>query len=219
MLHTAVLSPAVLALLLPACLGDGTVEFPPGLAPLEENTAPWPQPEGDDTYPETPSVVSGEGEDWAWVHLRGYVHGTVDETWAALQDPEVVLDRREVDEWSVTQLQEEGYDVSFSVHNIVHDVITIEFDVAWREGAVEGTLDDPQVVGVRFQKVEGTDFIELMEGSVTVYEVTEDATAIEIIEHLDATGTDPVEACTSWMSDLYASVVARVAGDPLPTWI
>ena len=203
--------------LLGACLMGGEIVFPEGLEPLETNTAPWPQPERGDPYPETLSLVSGETDTYAWTHGRGYLHATVEEAWDSLQDPEVVTDRRGVDAWSVTLEAEEGYDVAFSVHNEVYDIITVEFDIAWREGAVAGSFEDPQAVGVRFLKVAGTNLIDLMEGSVTLYEVDDTLTAIELIEHLDAysTGTAETEA---WMTDLFASVVARVAGDPLPTY-
>lgn len=206
----------LLFLPLTACLTGGEIVFPPGLEPIEENTAPWPQPEPGNPYPETLSLVSGETDTYAWTHARGYVHGSVQETWDALQEPEVVVDRRGVDAWDVTLEAEEGYDVAFTLHNEVYDIITIEFDMAWRQGAVAGSIDSPQAVGVRFMKVAGTSLIDIMEGSITVYEV-EDHSAIELIEHLEAysTGTEETEA---WMTDIFASVVAWVAGDPLPTY-
>lgn len=207
-----------LALLtLTGCLAPSEIVFPPGLEPLEENTAPWPAAERGDPYPETLSMVSGEADAYAWTHARGYVHGSVSEVWDALQEPEVVVDRRGVDAWDVTLENVDGYDAAFTIHNEVYDIITIDFDLAWREGAVAGSIDDPQAVGVRFLKVAGTGLIEVMEGSITVYGMDSDLSAIELIEHLEAYSTGTAET-ESWMSDLFASVVAWVAGDPLPTF-
>lgn len=188
---------------------DPDPEFPAGLGPLEENQAPWPA--GD--APEALAVVSGERDGYAWAHARGWVHASVAETWAALQDPAVAVDRRRVDEWTVTGLAP-TWDVAFLIHNVVHDVVTVEFDVEWQHGVVAGDTEAPEAVGARFDKTGGTEFIERMQGSVILVE-DGDVTAVELQEHLEAilTGVEEVE---NYLLDLHADLVARVHDEPLP---
>jgi hypothetical protein len=99
------------------------------------------------------------------------VHQPLAKTWAAFQDPEVVVDRRKVDAWRVTPNVEEGFDVSFRVHNTVNYILTVDFDITWRQSAIQGDRTAPEVVAVRFQKTYGTSFIELLSGSVIAREV------------------------------------------------
>jgi hypothetical protein len=129
----------------------------------------------------------------------------------------VNVDRRRVDRWSWSSAENRNCDVSYIIHNAVEDIVTVEFDVTWCHGLVEGRSDAPEVVGIRFQKTDGSDFIDSMVASVTLYALEEDITAIECIEHLDAIMVGP-EDVTATLSDLHASAVAWVHGEPLPNW-
>ena len=70
---------------------------------------------------------------------------------------------------------------------------------------------------MRYQKVEGSSFIELMEGSVLLVEAADGVTEVQLIEHLDAVQTG-IEDVENYQRDLFGSVVAFVHGDPLPTY-
>lgn len=199
------------------CDSDEATEFPDGLAPLEESTAPAPDPIDGDPFPEDVRFVVGTEDEYSWAHGRGFVHKPLSETWAAMRDPEVCVDRREVDEWSVENDIEKEYDFSYRIHNIVNDIITVEFDITWRQGVVEGDLDKPELVGARFQKTFGTTFIELLSGSVVARAKDENTTELEFVEHLRATGKGS-ETVQSYLRDYFASIVAKAHGKPLPTY-
>ena len=61
------------------------VEFPAGLEPLEENLAP--PPEGDEDWPESLSIVSGDDGDLHWTHARGYVRSAVEDVVGSWRRP------------------------------------------------------------------------------------------------------------------------------------
>ncbi|MFO0725125.1 MAG: hypothetical protein U1E65_15195 [Myxococcota bacterium] len=198
--------------------GDKIDVFPPGLEPIEQNRADFPPASDGDRYPEMLSFASGEGHDVAWAHSKGYIHAPLSMVWSAFQEPVVVVDRRKVAEWTITDNVETGFDRSFLVHNIVHNVITVSFDVTWRESATVGTTEAPRTVAIRFQKTFGTVFIDILRGSVVLRQGDDPSvTEIEEIEQIAAAqgGVDNIQ---SYLTDLYQSVTARVHGQALPTY-
>lgn len=199
-----------------AC-GGGEVVYPTGLAPFETNTAPWP--EGDD-FPEELSLVSGDhASGGVYAHGRGWVRAGITDVREAMFDPAVVTDRRGVDEWTSEDLAADAeFDRMFRVTLTIHDVITVEFTNEWRHGIVDGKEGQaPEVAAVSWSKVEGSDLVHLLQGSIVLTAEDEGTTAFEIMEHLDATATD-TDDVTGALNDLFASVVAVVHGEPLPEY-
>lgn len=188
-------------------LGCGAEEtpFPPGVAPLEENLAP--EPEGEEV-----AIVAGEADDYRWAHARGRVRGSVSETWAAFKVPEVVVDRRRIDAWETTYDVEPDADFSMTIHQVIHEVVTVEYDLTWRQEGV-----DEDVVGIRWQKTLGSPLVDILRGSVVIRRLEDDLVEIEVVEHLGAPSTRE-EDLTGYLADLHASVVAHVHGDPLPEY-
>ena len=201
------------------CYGNETSPFPPGLEPAGDNVAEYPTPEGDDAYPEKLTLVTGTNDSYAWANAKGYIHAPLADVWAALQDPEVVVVRRKVDKWSVTDDVEPEYEVSFRVSETVYDLITVDFQVTWREGTVERSApaEAPTSVIAVFQKTWGSTVIESMKGSVLLKRVDDGTTAVETVEHLDAL-MSAEESVASYQPDLFASLKARAHGQPLPTY-
>ena len=205
-------------LALAGCQHDVITPFPTGLEPLETCSPGLPAARSDGTVPEDFNSASGQGDAWIWAHLCGYVHGDVDMTWQALQDADVITDRRKVSQWDVTAWGDEpDYDVSFTVHDWVEDIITVEYDLSWREGIWLEQDGVPRSVAIRWQKTEGTSFISLLEGSILVQTVDDGVVSVQVVEHLDAPQYQP-DAVETYEQDLYASVVAWVHGDPLPVY-
>ena len=211
-----VLATAVLSIV-PGCFGNESTPFPPGLEPLEENTAEPPTPVDGDMYPESLSIESGEKSRYDWVHARGYVDAPIEDVYAALRMPEVVADHRAVARHSVTLDTDPDYTHSFTLHNEVDDFITVEFDITWRLEAVEGTEDAPDLVAARWQKTHGTTFIDVLEGSLLLHRVTDDVTEFDVVERVRAAsrGTEPI---VSYVNDLYRNVVEVSHGRPLPSY-
>lgn len=204
--------------LLAGCLRDVETPFPDGVEPWEENTAPAPEPTADEEYPEEVVLVTGQVDEYRWLHGRGYVHGDVARAWMAVQDPAVVVDRRGLDAWTVTWDVEEGFDVSFAVDQEVHDILTIAWRTVWRQAVVEGDAEKPELVGVRFQKTEGSAILELMRGSIVLRATDDpDRTEIELIEHIEAPATND-EDLRCYMQDLFDEVVITVRGEALPEY-
>ncbi len=204
-------------LVVPACFGDFASPFPPGLEPLEENTAPPPEPVDGDPYPEVLSAVYGTNNDYAWGHARGYVKAPSGEVWAALHDPAVLADRRRVTSFEATFDVDPTVDFSYRIHFVVERVVTIEWDLEYRLGVIEQDEAGPILAMLRWQKVYGTDFIKLLEGSVLVRRIGDGVTEVELIEHLDAAMSGEEDIMT-YFPDLFADILARVRGNPLPEY-
>lgn len=200
-----------------ACGGDISTPFSPGLAPLEAVTVAAPAATAADAHPEALTALRGESPDYEWVQARAYVHAPLARVYEALRDPEVVTDRRRVSTWTARRGTEPMYPFSFVVHNVVHDIITIEFDVAWRLGPIEGTESTPTRVGARYQKTEGSSYIERMEGSVVVVAVDDHTSELQFVRRINSSGSGAADA-EQYIRDCYASVLARVRGEPLPTF-
>jgi hypothetical protein len=208
-----------------ACaLAKEVTEFPPGLEPLEDNRAPWPEERGDDT-PESLGEASGEGfdedleADYSWCHARGYVKKPLRKVYSAIRVPRVGVDRRQVHEFDVEWGVEPEYTHSYVIHNTVNDIITVEYDITWRHGAVEGTESEPLGVGSRWQKTEGSTVIEMIRGSVYSFEVDESTTALEMVLHQRSlrVSLDP-ELCRTYLQDFFVDILAESHGEPLPAY-
>lgn len=199
------------------CFGNEATPFPEGLEPLEAGDPDPPEPRADQPYPEELNIQTGSEADYVWVDARGYVRAPLADVYLAMHTGEVCVDHAAVDRYSIEYDVEPDYDYSFKVHNEVDDVITVEFDMLWRFGVVEGTEEDPQMVAAAFQKVYGTTFISIMRGSVIAHRVEDGVTEIRLIEHLKA-ASGGVESIRSFIEDLFANIVEVAHGRPLPEY-
>lgn len=200
-------------LALVACQDEPAADAPPGLDPLEENTADLP----DD---ETVNLVSTETDDYNQTHARGRVDVAVADVIACLQNPDVGVDRRRVAEYTVTEDVDPDYTVSYDVITTIHDTVTLTYTLPWLQGdRGDGTW------GARWEKAEDRDtdvnayLVSLLQGSVLLQPIEGDEghTDVGIIERLEApfTSTDDTEQYTS---DFYASILACSHDVSLPTY-
>ena len=188
-----------------ACSDDKPVAFPDGLEPLEEIKVDAPVGTSADPFPEEINWISGDEGDYGWIHARGYIKASPAETWEALREPTVFVDIDKVVEYSVEEQNSSEYDYVFVVDNLVEDIVDVEFQVEWRHGVVDGDLSEPSMVGVRWQKINGTEFIESLEGSIVLLSVKDEPniTEIQIIEHLSAL-MDQEDNAIDYVTGLYA---------------
>jgi len=201
------------------CNQDIKTPFPAGLEPLEKNKASYPSGGG---HPEELSCKSGFSEDadfgeYTWVHCKTYIRQPIANVYDAFQMPRVVADRRALDEMTVEWDVEPEYDHSFLLHNTVFDIITVEFDVSWRHGALDAVTDAPQEVGTRWQKTFGSEVIELLRGSIYTHAVEEDVTGLEIVFHQKSMREDE-PLMMDYLRDLQADIQAASGGDDLPSY-
>jgi hypothetical protein len=161
--------------------------------------------------------VSGSTSSYDWVDGAAYVHASLSAVWAAMQDPNVCADRRQVSSYTVTTDDEPDYDVSFVIHNTVNQTITVQFDNSWRQDATMGTKEQPLQVIAAYQKTAGTTFIGLMAGSFVAQQLDDGNTSLELVEHLQAF-EQGASTAQQTLTDFYASILASVKGQPLPTY-
>ncbi|HHO53748.1 MAG TPA: hypothetical protein ENK18_23470, partial [Deltaproteobacteria bacterium] len=172
-----------------ACTSHGSVDFPAQLAPLEDNRAPLPV--GSGPYPESLSIVSGGDTELWWAHAQGFVHAPLEEVWVHAQEDAVCVDRREVEAWTTSEGTVPGFDASYTIHNTVRDIITVQYDTTWvHEIQDRDEADIPVRIVAQWDKTAGTPFIDLLAGSVVLEAVEPDVTKIGLIEHLDASLRD-----------------------------
>lgn len=196
-------------LLLSACFGSGETPFPDGVAPLEPMVIDPPADLAEDFV-----LHLEEGEEYTWGHLRGYIHGPLSRVWQAYQDDAVVVNRRRVARWEAREGVEPEYDFSMALDVLVEDIIDVEYTLNWRHGAV-GPVEDPEKVSMRWQKTEGSNLIDLLEGSVLLLPTDDpDITEVQMIEHLKAPLTSPDEI-EELLGDVYADARDHTHGRAL----
>lgn len=195
-----------------ACGGKAeTQSFPAGIEPLEALQTTCSGGVG------ALSTVSGEADAFDWSHGCGTVEASLEEVYLAVQDTEVAVDQRSVDEWTREDGVEPEYDVSFVLQNTVNDIITVEFETTWRAGALEA--DDKEglsEIGVRHQMTVAPQVITLMEGSIYASDNGDGTVEIQFIEHVDALrgGTD---ITILKVEDIFEDVQAHIAGEAIPS--
>ena len=219
--HVRPISPTILAalaaLILGGCFGNEETPFPDGLEPLEENDLAGPGTPAD-PYPEEYQLEGTDGGAYDTLLGRGYIHAPIADVWAAFQDPAVGADRRTSPEWTSTSLEDPAYDTSFVIHHIAYDIVTVEWDVTWRQSVVTGTVDAPEVVAIRWQKTAGSTLIRTIDGSMVLRPVGDGSiTELELAYHAKATGSG-LDQELRFMRDIYDDAVAVSHGEPLPTY-
>jgi hypothetical protein len=136
--------------------------------------------------------------------------------WAASKMPEAMVARCNTTQHSVTLDDEPQYELSFLAHYVVENILTIAWDDQWRGDVVDGTSDAPGLAMIKHQKVQGSDFIRLSEGSIQL-RATDDPAATELwfTEHLDAIGGSADDVLRG-MRDNYEAMVALAHEQAIP---
>lgn len=214
MSHPRPLTYGLLAVILGTACG-GKIPFPEGLAPLESNRADWPT-EGQERISTAFGTEEERDDGYTWGHARGYVQQPVSAVYSALTRPRVSANRRSLADYSVER-DVEDYPHSYRLHNTVEDLLTFEFSITWRHGSLDGDEDDPEEVGSRWQKTDGSDVIELQRGSVYTWAVDDDTTALEVVLHQRSLGDDR-DIVETYLADYYADILAASHGDSLPEY-
>lgn len=193
--------------LLPGCWGNESTPFPPGLEPLEDNTAPRLRPTATDSYPEGLSEVWGSNG-YDWVHARGFVKAPAAVVWAALKDGDLVADKKNTDGQTVRYGTQPEYAWSYEIDYHRSEIIDVDWTEQYRFGVIEGSDEELELGMVRYQKVEGFSLIHLIEGSALVRAVDAQTSELELVKHVDAymAGVSDIRDA---FADLYAKILAR----------
>ncbi len=198
---------ALACLLCTACQDNVATPFPPGLEPFEDNVLPE-LPDG--PFDEGLRIKSSDG-DIIRVYARGFVTVPIEQMWQAAKSPVPNVSSCQTSESMVTEANEPQYEYSFLIHYIVHDILTVEWDDQWRFGLVL-----PDLGMIKHQKVHGSDFIDLSEGTIQVLATADPGVSeLVFVEHLDAVsaGAGQVE---KGVRHNYDALVATAHGTPIP---
>jgi hypothetical protein len=197
------------------CRGDTSTPFDPRAAyqPLEAVRVSFPDPVPDDPHPESVRTAAGAGKpDGA--HGAAYLHAPLSAVWDALHDPAV--SRIHGPTWALTGTVEAQFPLSFSIdYADGPSLFRVHWTIAYRGGALSGTPEAPVEVGFRYQKVAGTDYIPVQEGSLVASDAGDGATALELVCHLYAEGQGPEDA-RGTVTDWFDGLRAKVHGKPVP---
>lgn len=180
---------ALLALL-PACQENVVTAFPPGYEPWEEHMAPLPAAVGSDPCPET--LVFTREERWmgAWnVHATACIHQPITTVFASVQDPTTSRDPTTTTTFMpIDPPMAEECDGDYQTEVFVDDVVDVTFRTCWRHAIVLGDETAPELTATRWQKVFGSTFISVMEGSLVLepFEGDPNITVVRYQYHLDA---------------------------------
>jgi len=189
--------------------------FPEGLAPLEDNRATWPADGSESIQTKLGTEAETDGG-YTWGHARGYILRPISDVYSALGRSRVSANRRSLTAYEVED-DVEDYPHSYALHNRVEDIITVEFTITWRHGALDGNESTPSEVGTRWQKTDGSDVIELQRGSVYTWAVNDSTTALEFVLHQRSMADDH-DVIETYLDDYYADILAAAKGEDLPEY-
>lgn len=198
--------------MLAACQDSIRTPFPAGLEPFDDDAVP-------ETLDDTPTEglrTSSTKDSMLHGYGRGFVLAPPASVYAAAHDPNVMIAICATTSQDVEFGNEPEYELSFLVHYFVDDIFNVEWKDQWRAATVSGTLGKPELVMIKHQKIEGSDFIELSEGTVEVLS-TDDPTTTELrfVEHLDAL-TASADQVLAGMQHNYDALVAVAHGGVVP---
>jgi len=196
--------------LLAGCQDDISTPFPPGLEPFEDDAVPGGL---DGTVAET-LTTSSNSNDFIHAYGRGYIFAPPATVFAAAHDPTVMIALCSTTTQTVTTGNEPEYDLSYLVHYFVDDILNVEWDDQWRGDVV---VDDPELVVIKHQKIQGSDFVRLSEGTIELL-ATDDPgiTEVQFVEHLDAVSAGEGDVISGMQSN-YDRLLAASHGSPAPS--
>ncbi len=206
--------PVALGAALAACVkGNVSDPFPKevGYQPLEPVTdATWPAAAGGDPTPQALGTVKTgtlnhpDGSKYFdWAHAKGFVHGTLAQVYAAIHKPaashiwpsggDPARWTPEVDANGDPIAIEPEFPITFRIHYLVRKSLgPKDIDIVWdldtRGGPLQGTDAAPTVVGYRYQKVWGSEYLPIESGSLVATQVSDvpPVTAVEMVAWLNA---------------------------------
>jgi hypothetical protein len=214
------LVPPIAALLLAGGCPAGKVceEFPTsvGFQPLEPvSDVDYPAATPTDPHPQAIVVKAEAGIAHAWAHGRGYVHYPLAKVFEALKSPEAsLLVIREPHAWNAT-LGVEPYPISFNVEYTVFTKVTVDWNILYRGGVSQGTEAAPEVIGLRYQKTCGSEYIGEESGSLVAVPLAADPgiTQVEMVGWLRA-ATQGADDVRGTLNDWFANLTAKLATLP-----
>lgn len=196
-----------LAIVLAACQDDIATVFPPGLSPFDDDAEVLALADA----PREQLVTSSRDSDFVRVYGRGFVFAAPADLYAAAHDPAVMIAVCQTTTQTVTLDNDPAYELSFLVHYFVDEIVNVEWDDQWRGAMVDATLAIE-----KHQKVQGSDFITLSEGTVELVATADPGvTELRFVEHLDAISASAADVIAG-MQHNYDALLAVGHGMAIP---
>ena len=220
--HLVVLSLALGLLSVPSCQSNVTTMFPEGFEPWEAHLAPLPTATATDPCPEEFVVERAPSWSGAWnVHGTGCIHAPIETVYASAQEPYTTRDPINSTTFMAIDPPMAGecdgdYQTEVFVDNAV-DAFDVLFRTCWRHAEVtrsdEGALE---VTATRWQKVFGSSYIPVMEGSLVLEALDghPDITVVRYQYHLDAVSSSSATV-ENFITLLYTRLRTHAHGEPL----
>lgn len=195
-----------------ACQSSVTTPFPAGLEPFEDADTPGTLPE----IRQEALQTSGRSDDIIRAYGRGFIFGAPAAVWAAAKVPEAMAARCNTSSQTYMLNNEPQHELSFLVHYVVNDLLTVEWDDQWRGDVIEGASATPDLVMIKHQKVQGSSFIKRSDGSIQLFATDNpNLTELWFVEHLDAISGSTADV-VGGMKDNFDAMAAVVRGQPIP---
>jgi hypothetical protein len=143
---------------------------------------------------------------------RGFVFASPEAVFEVARDPEVMFARCKTTSQSAMRDNEPEYALSYLVHYFVDDILDVEWDDQWRGDVVP----DSGITMIKHQKVRGSDFITISEGTVAIVATADpEITELRFVEHLDAVMATQGDVLAG-MQHNYDAMVAVSHGAAIP---
>jgi hypothetical protein len=205
------------------CTESSAVTDPDGGNPIA-NLAPWDDPNMAPLPPATAThacaeelvvVPQGTIGRFHQSHAKGCIHAPLSEVWPAITDPEVahvasLATYMVVEPRMETECPGIGYD---SIYQTQWSQSGVDARLCWRHVVAEGTPTAPTRTLTRWQKVWGTIFISVMEGSLVAspHPTDPSITVVEYQYHLGAAMSDHA-TIEAFLTEIFTRLVARTHG-------
>ena len=151
-----------------------------------------------------------------WGVARTEIDAPLARLWEVVaREPVVVVNRRKVDEWTFSEELADDSEASYLVSHLVKSVFAVRWDLRWTWRVTAGTAAAPETIVGRFEKVSGTRFITVLEGTLTLEAMGSDRTGVRLDQRIGAPRTSDA-SIPEYATDLFAALRARVRGDELP---
>lgn len=186
--------------------------FPPGLEPFDDDAMA-----SEIDAPRVEALVTqAEDDDVNSLWARGYIFAPPAAVWAAVQTREAIVARCQTTSRTFIEDPSPVYAIDFDVRYFVDDLLDVEWTDEWRGDLVTGTTAKPGIAMLKHQKIEGSDFIALSEGTIKLLATDDpDVTELQFVEHLSALTADS-QQLVDGANDTFAAILAVVRGAPIP---
>ncbi len=202
-------------LLLTGCQDDISTPFPAGLEPFEDDAEPAKL---DGTVQEQ-LVHASVDDGFIKAYGRAFIFASPAEVYAVTHQPAVMIAACSTTSQSVDFGNDPGYELSYLVHYFVDDILNVEWDDQWRGDVITGDVNAPELVMIKHQKIQGSDFITLSEGTIQLLATDDPAvTELRFVEHLDAVMASEGDVIDGMQSN-YDRMLAVAHQNPVPACV